>query len=158
MMSAQEVVNGWLAEIASEVGTPLRLSPEGVCVLAFDDGIDVTIEVHDEGDLVHLHSQVCPVAAGPGREALLERALALNLFQQGTSGATLGYDRDANALVLYRRWTLDRLDSEAMADAIAGQVIDVGEVRDRLSEAGAVFCSTCGEEHPPGLHDFGIRG
>ena len=157
-MSAHEVVNGWLAEIASEVGTSLKLSPEGVCVLAFDDGIDVTIEVHDEGDLVHLHSQVCAVSGGSGREALLERALALNLFNQGTAGATLGYDRDANTLVLYRRWAVDRLDGEAMADAIAGQVIAVGEVRDRLAEAGEGVCSTCGEEHPPGLHDFSIRG
>ena len=157
-MSAHDIVNGWLAEIGSEVGTSLKLSPEGVCLLAFDEGIDVAVEVHDQGDIVHLHSQVCTVPGGTRRAALLEGALALNLFGQGTAGGTLGYDRETNTLVLYRGWRLDRLDSQAMADAIAAQVIAVGEVRDRLVEAGAGVCDSCGEDHPPGPCEFHIRG
>lgn len=163
-MSAREDVNGWLADIGSSVGQSLRLSPDGVCLLSFDDDIDVTLEVADGSDLVHLHSLVCTVSPGPGREALLERALTLNLFNQGTEGGSLGYDGDANSLVLYRGLALEQLDSEALADAIAGQVMATGEVRDRLfgmMPSGGRAEQTGRppeEEHPRGPSLFEIRG
>lgn len=163
-MSAYEDVNGWLSELGSSVGQSLALSPDGVCQLAFDEDIEITLEVADETEVVHLHSRVCPVPAGPGREGLLERALTLNLFNQGTEGATLGYDGNTNSLVLYRSWAVDQLDSEALADAIAGHVMATGEVRDRLvgsmppPERAEHADRAPGEDHPHGPPLFEIRG
>lgn len=98
-MLFRETIDSWLAGLDAPAGTQLALDDAGAVGIALANGLVLTLEVEETG-MVHLHSGLRRLPADNTRGAMIEEALALNLFNRGTEGATLGLDRQSDSLVM----------------------------------------------------------
>jgi hypothetical protein len=128
-----EDVDGWLGALGESFGVPLSLDDDGACAIAVEGGLDCVIEADAAAELVHLHALLLRLPV-EGRAALIEEALALNLYGVVTEGASLGLDRDSDSLALAISRPLAELDHARFAALLTGFVGTALRLRDQLRQ------------------------
>lgn len=131
-MSFRNSINSWLAALNAPAGTTLSLDETGAVGIALAGGLILTIEVEEIG-MVHLHCSLRRLPADATRAAMIEEALALNLFNRGTEGATLGLDRQSDTLVLSVSRDIASLTQEDFATLLVVFAETAGNLQNRLS-------------------------
>jgi len=132
-----EQLNQWLGSLSDASGLPVRLGPDASIGLQFQDGIDVSLELDVEADLLHFF---CDLVQTPDhlRAGQLERAMQLNLQGAQTRGASLGWDRDRQLIVLQLSFPAALLDADAFFFMLDAFVQAAGDCRAALLEADAI--------------------
>jgi len=130
-MSARETVDQWLAELASVLGSGLKLDEDGTINLQFKEDRLLAIEVPSDGDYFMLYAPLCPVPDDPALALeLFQGALHRNLFQTQTLGGAIGLDPDGGMLF----YSLSRAVATFDAPQFAAQVAQVLELIPTLRE------------------------
>ena len=104
---------------AQEIHVPeLELNASGVCQLALEDGVEVTIEDAPLEEAAHLYASLGRLPE-VGREALLLKLLEAQLFHREIGeGCAFGYDSESEELLLCRRLSLSGMEPAAFSAAI----------------------------------------
>lgn len=111
--SLRVAVDRHLRSLFSSVDAQIGLNPQGLVTLGFENRAEITIEVPEHGDLVYAHAAL--VRLPPvGGDALLRRALALNLFRIGHDHAWLALDDESLNLTLCATLPGRDLDDERL--------------------------------------------
>lgn len=103
----------------------LQPDENGSCILMFDEVV-VTFQQDTLGRQVTIHTEIGTLPADAST-ARLETLLAANLFWTQTAGATLALLPANRALVLARRFELERLEQVQFEEALAG-FLDAAEL------------------------------
>ncbi len=106
------LINTWLAPLASAVGAPLALDDQGVAGIELDNDLVCTIEFDAQSELLYLHSALIAIPADDVA-GICQRAMVANLYGLGTGGATLGFDAVRSQLVASQSFPLAALTGEA---------------------------------------------
>lgn len=77
----------------------LQLDDNNHCILLFGDKIVLNIDLDEGKELLVVYTYIGEVPL-EGREELFEKMLEANFFWQGTSGATIGIDKQSQTLIL----------------------------------------------------------
>ena len=113
-----------------EVG-PLALGPDGTTVLAFGDGLEVSIGAAEGGSALILAMALGSLPAERSPDLLVE-LLDANYLWQGTAGATLGVSADTGLLALCRHLGVAGLDAEGLETVIDAMVECAEDWQERL--------------------------
>ncbi len=135
------VIQDLLAALARrlECGN-LTLDAGQLCCLQVN-GLQMTLEYLAEQDALFVYLNVGLLSA---KTALLADILAANLFHQGTGeGAAFGFDRENNALLLFRCFCPSAVDEASFIRACVQMIEVAGRWQTRLSLPAA--------PRPPGL-------
>ena len=123
---ALQSCNSLMRYLGVEIGIPaLALDEEHCCALDIDSVV-LNFELDEPSGLLFLYTNLGPVPAF-GASRLYERLLAANLMGQGTEGATLGLDREAQRLVLHRALRAQQLTDIEFKEAVE-KFVDVAEL------------------------------
>ncbi len=150
-MNDRDRLEEGLRQLGAQAGVALALDPDGCCAIALDDGLACVVEADEARGLAHLHTELLRLGSARRAERL-EQAMALNLFCNGTEGATLGLDRGTDSLVLYLGRRLDGLSGDDVVALIGEFVTLARRLRDEMQQAG-----TQGPEPEPNGPDGGPR-
>jgi hypothetical protein len=134
-MTLRDKVDLWLHGLGRAGGVDIALDESGAVGLALASGLVLGVELDEPAGLLHLHCGLLRLPAA-SRAAVLEEAMALNLFGRGTGGATLGLERPTGTVVLSvsrDAWALEAEDFAALLDAF-GETAE--SLRDRLLRVG----------------------
>jgi len=101
---------------------PLALDEAGVCVLRYDDRLDVIIEHPQGAESVLVQIPLMPVP-GIERESFFRKVLALNHRGEATRGATLSLNETSEMVMLGALLSADTLDALGLEHLI-GNLID----------------------------------
>lgn len=95
------LVSGWLADLQRNLGIRelLSLDQDGLCFIPYPNGLEIDVELPNGTQTVYIYTPVCH-AANHSKEALMEQALALNMFQIQTRGGALAFDK-ATSDIMY---------------------------------------------------------
>jgi hypothetical protein len=136
-MSFRDSINQSLAALDAPAGIDLVLDDTGALGISLASGLSVTIEVEEATGMLHLHGSLRRLPTDGTRTAVIEEALALNLFTRGTDGATLGLDRASDALILSVSRDITTLTHEDFAGLLTGFAEIAETLQTRFAEFGA---------------------
>jgi hypothetical protein len=143
-MLFRESIDSWLAGLDAPAGTNLALNEAGAVGIALGSGLVLTIEVEDGTGMLHLHCGLRRMPTDDSRASMLEEALALNLFNRGTEGATLGLDRQSDTLIL----SISRDIASLTQEEFAGLLVVFAETADALLAKFAGLAAPAAAEAP----------
>lgn len=104
---------------------PLVPDEAGVCVLRYDDALDLIIECPPAADSVLVQIPLAPVP-GVDREAFFRAALALNHRGEATRGAALSLNETSDTVMLGALVPIAGLDALGLEQLI-GNLIDTAQ-------------------------------
>lgn len=134
-MSLRDKVDLWLSGLGRAGGVDIALDEGGAVGLALASGLVLGVELDEPAGLLHLHCGLLrPPAAS--RAAVLEEAMALNLFGRGTGGATLGLERPTDTVVLSVTRDAWAIEAEDFAALLEGFGETAESLRERLLRVG----------------------
>ena len=118
MKSSKEQVNAWLGVVAQGLGIDLKLDEENVCALHIEDeDLLLIIELSDQDGLVYLYTKLHPITFEDKLDSqLMQRALELNLFADGTRGGIIGISTEINELIYSYAFPIDEKSSQDFED------------------------------------------
>ncbi len=106
-----------LSVIADIGDIPFEPGEARILCLGLSDGSEVVIETDPEGDSLLLSASLFSVP-NQDRQAVLMRAMELNYLNQGTSGATLGWNPADGFLVISALIPLRLIDEAGFVSAL----------------------------------------
>lgn len=132
-------LNQLVQAFAEEIDLPeLQLNAMGVCQLAVDGGVAVTIEDAPLEDAAHLYASLGRLPV-PDREALMLKLLEAQLFNREIGeGCAFGYDPESEELLVCRRLSLLGMEPEAFTVAITELIHWTEHWMEKLAEDHSV--------------------
>lgn len=112
MSDVKERLQGWLHDLGALAGVPVTLGQDGSAEMELAAGGSVQMDLDEEVGLLLLSADLF-APTGEQRMAVFEQALQMNCRQEGTQGATLGWDADRDLMVLSALWPVAAMDEEA---------------------------------------------
>ena len=123
-----------LSEFGSARGIAgATLSEAGTCALNHEDGLEMVLELSQDGQTLHWYTAISRVPA-EDRESYYARLLSLNLLGQETDGATLALNNLENEIVLCYREPVERLDSGRFNNVTENFLNSSFRLKDQLSQ------------------------
>lgn len=145
---SRENAQAALATLGERLGIPgLRLSPEGICQLVFEQRWAVTL-VHDAAlhQLV-LHCPLCaPAQASALSAATLRGLLQANFMGQGCGGGQLAMAPDER---IYLQWTVALADAASLDNALESLLNQAERWSQRLQAGDPPAAAADPAPHPP---------
>ncbi len=89
--------------------SPLTFSPDGVITFIFNGSYKANFEKSEGDALLTLYGTIGELPYSD-REASLIWLLEANLFGRETKGASLGLDRDTKEVILFKTFTVEKLE------------------------------------------------
>ncbi|MFJ2462525.1 type III secretion system chaperone [Pseudomonas sp. NPDC087615] len=124
MATPESIIQRLIAQLASQLGTPLTFQ-RGVCALYDSDGVQAAvIELPEHSDTVVFHCRLGAVQ--PGVDAL-QRLLTLNFDVATLRGCWLALDQSDVRLCTTRE--LQRLDEDSFCSLVHGFIAQARETR-----------------------------
>jgi hypothetical protein len=115
---------------------PLALDEAGVCVLRYDDRLDVIIKCPPGAESVLVQIPLMPVP-GVDREGFFRKVLALNHRGEATRGATLSLNEISETVMLGALLPADTLDALGLEHLIGNLIDGAQSLIARLEPGGA---------------------
>lgn len=153
-MNTRETTDRWLRELGEFIKTPLGLQDDGVCAIGYGEGRVCAIEVPDDDGPIVVHAPLLSLAGLP-REAILARALALNLYGTGTAGCTIALDETRDSLVLCVSRGVSSLDAISFSSLVGTVITTAIRLAAELAEYSGAKSGAY--DSPPGMPLYGQR-
>lgn len=126
-------VHTLVSQLGDRAGTPLALDDEGMLSLAFENGVEVTMEYDAELNVLQLYAVIGDDPLDDDiRLTLYSTLLEANMAAGGMSGGTLALDDDSGELMLTREIDLAVADLDHLALATEAMAETAGQWRDIL--------------------------
>jgi len=108
-MDAKDTLIRFLEELGKEMGAPLALDAEGICLIETDDGTECEISALPDSPDFLLTSLVGEVRETDGQDFYV-RLMELNSDVGQSLGATIALDRDNRLLMLHQMHSVAGLE------------------------------------------------
>ena len=137
-MHQDNSLDHWLKQLGSEYGADFSFDDNGRCVLDADHNTRIYLYTEPTGTCLWINASVMTVPAQE-RDALLLKALSLNLYHQDTQGASVAFDEQANTFFLSLSDSVSKLTYQEFKNCINNLALSTKKVRDilNLSQIGS---------------------
>jgi hypothetical protein len=128
-MSTNEILDGWIGELASRYGWEVSPPENGVYGFLVGDGpLEVVAELPEPGDTLIVYAVVASVGGldAEGKAALYESVLSRSLFGHETGGAAFGIDPKDESLVVWMSQRAASADATVL-ESLLERVIQAAE-------------------------------
>ncbi len=105
-------INEWLRPVGLVDGQPLALDAQGLLGIELDSGLQCTIELDADNEMLSFHSELLTVPANDV-PAVCQQAMEKNLYGLGSYGITLGFERVRSVLVASVSYPVATLTNES---------------------------------------------
>ncbi|MGR6874277.1 CesT family type III secretion system chaperone [Pseudomonas sp. HK3] len=131
MIVASDQVNQWL----KEVDPSLTLNETGKLFLTSESGVEIVVAAVDASGHIIINSDIFKIPA-ENKEALFEKALAFNLYQDKTMGGSISIDPISNALCLSLSLHVEQLDSVLFQNSLQNVISVTNKLKESLENLG----------------------